>query len=367
MLDAADTLIGAILGGGGVGGVAWVINNPEKVEKWSSMLWWVLSRFSQRAEYIANKTTTEGRINSYIKTLEQKANLRLPRIKLKWIARNRDEEVLLEEGRAIIVMKDRKHRTKNLIRAAYLFTSETILQKMKHHLSEKQKKALDLFTTKKILDDQASFAVDQFMNDYFVPKIRDSEEMKILIKQFKRIDRLGAFFPILVQELWFLGNKVFLVPHKHQVTKEVKDLIKFLEEFAEREVGSTDIPEDFDGKIHTLCNQKLSHLVFSIERDNVSHHAKRVSLAVESKLENIYILGSSKKQNKDFINRVVNSVKSRYSFLQIIKSEEFSNKIKIKGDFKNVDTYLVHLRNPNAVRYLYEDNDIETLVAQMTV
>lgn len=105
------------------------------------MVGWVISRIWKRAEYFAIKTEIQGRINSFVRTMEANTAAQFPRISIKLVARG-NEELLWDEGEAIIVMRDRGHRTRNFVHAAYFFTSEVLLRKSKRHLSQTQKISL---------------------------------------------------------------------------------------------------------------------------------------------------------------------------------------------------------------------------------
>lgn len=333
--------------------------HPEKFQKWAGMVGWLISRIWNRAEYFAIKTEIQGRINSFVRTMESNTTAQFPRIAVRLVARGKDE-LVWEEGEAIIVMRDRNHRTRNFVHAAYFFTSEVLLRKSKRHLSQAQKISLDLFATKQILEAESKASVEQFMNDYFVPHIEGQDAIRSLIEQYVQIDRIGVFFPILIQELTYLGNKVFLSKPTAEVVDEVKALVDFLEKFSQREVGDTSTPDTFIGK-YTRCGIKIIASRQARELGNITPQKERVSNAFNRGLESVYIIGGAQNENREFVDAVVESILKDYTTVQRVRDYRFSGQIKMHGRLCCVNSYLVYLHNPNAVKYLYEQNDIETL------
>ena len=151
------------------------------------MIAWLLSFVWERFEYFSNKNEIEGRINSYIGNLEANTTINFPRISVKFTARDEKEEIILDDCNAILVIRDRNHRSKNFIHSVYFFTSEMMLRKSKRHLSKHQKTSLDIFATKNILEKINKSAAEQFINDYFAPNFEKSEDIRKYIKQFYRI------------------------------------------------------------------------------------------------------------------------------------------------------------------------------------
>ena len=317
--------------------VGWYfLRNPEKFEKWMSMIAWVISRVWKNAEYFATKAEIQGRVNSFVSTLESNTATTFPRVSLRWKARGNDE-IVWDEGQAIIVMRDRNHRSKNLIHAAYLFTAEALLKKSARHLSKTQKISLDLFSTMLILEKESKFVVEQFMNEYFLPETDKNKAIRGLIQQYVHIERLGAFFPILIQELTYLGSKVFLSKPSDEVVAEVKSLVEFLEKFSEREVGDTTTADIFVGK-YTRCAIRIVASRAVRERGDITSDKERINYCVRRKFENIYIIGSGEKENRKFMDEVARACLSENDGLEKIRDYQFKGQIKINSNLTNVNT-----------------------------
>lgn len=331
---------------------------PAKFEKVCGMFWRAVSYIKKSADYRAIKYEVQGKINSFVSNLEARTSIPFPRIAVKWAAINEKEHIAWEDGEAIIVMRDREHRNKNFVHAAYFFTSEALLKKSKTHLSKTQKTSLDLFATQKLLEAESAASVQQFMSDYFTPEISKNDGIRGLVQQYVHIDRLGAFFPILIHELNYLGDKVFLTKPTSQVIEEVRLLINFLEQFSQREVGDVSVPEEFIGN-YSRCAIKIVASKAIRERGDITVHEERISNAINRGFENVYVIGGGQNDNKQFMKKVTNAILNSFPRIQLVKNYEFGGQIIMRGSLKQVKTNLVCLRNPDAVKHLYEDNDIQ--------
>lgn len=332
---------------------------PNEFKKTASILLDVLSKFWKEADYLSTKYELEGKVNSFVRNLEANTTSQFPDVTIKWTGQ-KNEEIAWEDGRVVLVMRDRNHKNKNFVHAVYFFTSETLLGKLKRHLSKTQKTSLDLFATKKLIQKESAAAVEQFMNDYFIPHMEKQEDLSEMIKKYLNIDALGVFFPILIQELSSLGNKVFLVKPDSEIIKEVKSLIDFLYDFSEREVGEESASDNtFIGK-YMRCAIKIVASRAVRERGNIKSHKERILKSVQLGVENIYVIGSDEKGNRRFIEEVCEQACRENKQIEIIRSYSFSGTIKIHGERKKVKTFLMCIHNPNAVKYLYEQSDIDS-------
>lgn len=334
--------------------------NPEQGKKWGATLGWVISYCFRKADYISIKWEVEGRLNLFVKKLESNLVKSFPTVHLQWATTEDKEEVIWDEDRLILVMRDRQHKSRNFVHAAYLFTSETLLQNTSFHLSKTQKRSLELFATKKLLEEEYRGVVVQFMNDYFTPQVQRDTDTKALIAQFIAIERIGAFFPILIQEIHSLGNKIFLEEaRKDETVAEVKKLIDFLVEFSEREIGDTTTPNTFVGDF-TRCAIRVVASRAARERGETEGHKYEIISVVQRSIENIYVIGSGSKENRVFVDDVVAEVLQEQPSLQFRKAYRFNSRIKHRdGIRRNVSTYLVHIHNPEAEEYLFTKDRLE--------
>lgn len=354
-------LITGLLGGGVITGgvIAYFLTHPEKLQTWGSIFLWFFSRFLRKAKYWAIKNEIEGKVNSFVKNLEAKTTAQFPGISIRW-ATTDGKSLVFEDDKAIIVMRDREHKNKNLVHAAYFFTSESLLKRSKRHLSPLQKLSINLFATKLVLESQTAAAEEQFMCDYFIPAVEKNAEIGSLIKQYVSIEDIGIFFPVLVEELVALGNKMFLDKPNQEVITEVKSLVDFWEKFSQRETGDINTPQNFFGK-YTRCAVRIVASKATREKGDTTGHKNLICQALRTGFENVYLIGRPDENNRRFVNEVVADVLSECKEAELVRDYTFKGKIIVHGKSKSVQSYLVHLHNPEAVKYIRTNREVEAL------
>lgn len=329
------------------------IKNPEKFQKWISMFYWLISHLWKRAKYYAIKNEIEGKINSFVSGLSNSMVVALPKVRVRWAQPDEKEELVFEEYEAIIVMRDRKFKNKNIVHATYFYTAQVMLREPKKYLSAHIKTSLDLFATKKIIEKESKAALEQFLSDYFSPEVEKNDDIKKLISQYLKIDRLNIFFPVLIQELTYLGKKVILSQNKDEIIKEVKQLVNFLETFAERRVGDTRIPDSFSGNYIHCCIKIVASLKVRLIGD-INVHKKRINEGIKAGFENIYVIGSAEEDNKAYMDAVVNSCLNHNQRVSLEKKVSFPGVIYFSDRQSKVQTYLIHLHQAGVGNYLRE-------------
>lgn len=334
---------------------------PEKVEKWSVLLWKIIHFLIRKGEKKIVAHDIQGRVNEFTKSLKKEiTNFEPVGVSIQWITEKEPPKEFFKKNRLIIRMRQHYDQNKNFVHASMVFISRALLTKAKKYLSPSQKESIDLFVGKKLFEKEKPQVVDHFFEDYFTPKAISSEKIMELIEKYEIIDKVGLFFPILIQELTFLGEKVFYKPKNDKILTEVKDFINFLQHYAEREVGEETIPKNFEG---AYCRCGIVIIAKSGKRliGDVGPFIRYVRQLVEKKLENIYLLGSASKDNKDFIDHISEEIQKKFNLVRYT-SKEYKAKIKIKGERKEVDNYLILHRHPEILRYYdkeYQEKFIE--------
>lgn len=329
-----------------------LIKYPDHVQKWVGMLSRTFNFIFKKTEYFTTKWEIEGKLNSFAGNLETDGGVPYNRIKIEWTARSEDQEIAFEDGETIIVMRDRNHRNKNFVHAAYFYTSEILLQNTKRKLPKHLKTSIDLFATQKIIQKENKAALDQFMKDFLIPNVDQQTKIKDYIEKFQKIDNLGLFFCVLIQELTYLGSKVYLSTQTEAIIKEVEGLIQFLVTWSEREIGQK-IAEEFVGQ-YTKCSIKVVASVASREQNKTDQQKNRLLGTFKNGCENMYVIGSEERQSKNFMDEVIDKLTQEMTQLRVVKRVRFRAKLNQNGRKVDKDDYLVHVRNPEAIEYLNE-------------
>lgn len=352
-------ILAAFLGGVAlpVGVIAFAATHPDETQKWLAYFFDLISKIWKGFQYQAIKFDLQSRINSFVSTLNSNSATSFPKVSIKWAGRD-NEEVIWEEGRVLLVMRDKKNRTKNLVHASHLFVSETLLKRSKVHLSKSQKTSVDLFATKLILEKESPAALEYFVSGYLVPELAKRDRVSDFLKQFVAIDKMGAFFPILIQELTFLGNTIYLEKPSAEIVKEVNDLINFLEAFSLRHIGDTTTQETFTGR-YIRCAIRIIATRAVREAGKVEGRRQLITAWLQRGYPNIYIIGSNNEDNRIFMEDVITAVQGTYPDLEVIKTYECHAEITLaNGDTKVVPNVITHLHHPRAVKHILSEREL---------
>lgn len=357
--ELSKYVIGALGGGGLILFILFLF--PEKVEKWSVILWKIIYFLIQRGEKKIVAHDIQASVNEFSKSLKKEiANFEPVGISIRWITEKETPAEFFKENKLIIRMRQHADQNKNFVYASMIFIAKVLLRKTKKYLSPNQTESIDLFVGRKLFEKEKPQIVDQFFEEYFSPKALSSDKIMELVEKYEIIDKVGLFFPVLVQELTFLGEKVFYKPRSDKIITEVIAFINFLQKYAEREVGEEKTPQNFEG---AYCRCGIVIIASQLKREigDLNPFIVYIKKLAERRLENIYLIGSASKENRNFIDQISKEIQRKFR-LQKYTSREFKAKIKIKGERKEVDNYLILHRSSETTRYYdkeYQDRFVE--------
>ncbi len=327
-----------------------LIVNPDKVEKWASIINKILAdvggifKFAHR-NYV--KYDLQSRINIFTKEVASSAPyLEDTKIAIEWTDTTIDREAFMQNGKAIIRLRRDDPEDLNFVHGAYWSVSTQLLPKVKRYISDTQKKAVDLYVTAKVIEQEKYHVIDHFLEHYLHPNIEKSDKLREIFDNFRTIDRYGAFYPVFLQELYFLSMKVYGSPKNSQIIVEVTRLADFLHRFATRTVGD-DSDSHFLGE---YCKFGIvivgTGATMSLRgTDPYVNYIKKALLPKD--VETIYILG--KYEHYDFINEVCDILDKSYS---PFKSHKYEAELTFSdGQTSKESTHLVVLRSRHAEIY----------------
>ena len=328
--------------------VFYVYTHPEKLDKWIGMGASLLAKCSRKYDEVATKHEIQGKLNSFAKDLSEVSDLKPTKLKVRWT--ESQDEIQLEEGEVVLVLRDRGYRNRNFVHASYLYTSTMLLRELKHHISQKQAASLDIFTTQKIIRKENKDAMHIFMKDIFNPLIKD-KKIKDLIEQFVEIDKSGYYSQILLKELNYLGSKGFLTVPRETIIKEVRDLISFLHQFAKREVGDDSINDTFVG-LYMKCSIKIVSTQMVRLLDKVQTPITRILKSFDKGIENVYVIGPAHEEASTFIEKVCEGVCEQRDTVERVETKTMAGQITKNQTKQAVDTYYVHLRDLSSTEHI---------------
>ena len=323
---------------------------PEKVEKWSVMLWKIIYFLIKRGEKRIVAHDIQARVNEFSKSLRKEiVDFEPIGIIIQWITDKETPAEFFKENKLTIRMRQHADQNKNFVYASMVFIAKVLLKKTKKYLSPSQRESIDLFVGRKLFEKEKPQIVDQFFEDYFSLKAFSSSKIMELVEKYEIIDKVGLFLPILVQELTFLGEKVFYKPRSQKIITEVTAFINFLQRYAEREEGDETVPQNFEGA-YCRCGIVIIAKRFKREIGDLDPFIKYIQKLIEMKMENIYLIGPASKHNREFIDQTSAEIQGKFG-LEKYASRKYKAKIRVKGERKEVNSYLILHRSPEILRY----------------
>jgi len=331
---------------------------PEALEKWATVLYRIVYFITKQGGKRIVKHDIQSRINGFSRVLGKEiANYEPVGINIEWVKNEDVAESFFRDDKVVIRMRHHQDQDKNFVIAAMAFVSQSILSKTKKYLSRNQRESIDLYVCKDLCHREKPRVEEKFFDYYFVPQTDESERIKEFVNKYEIMHKVGIFYGVLVQELNFLGKKVFSQPRSRNIIEEVTHLIDFLEKYAKREVGDEDIQTTFRGK-YCRCGIMIVGKSFKVQNGKTDPYLNYIEMLVHSKIENIYLIGPALTPHELLIGRISTQVQEKYGYLEYF-SKKYKATIRIKGKRNKVNNFLVLMRSVDPIRFYDEEIEKE--------
>lgn len=318
------------------------LRNPEKFEKLIALIAKGLRFVSKKFDYGYVKYDLQGKINDYLKKVSKRVkHIDIRKINIKWIdPKEQSESQYIKNGELIIRLKKGENQNENIVKASMAFISHSFLRKAKSYIAKYQRESMDLFACYDLLKEEKSEILDQFVQDFMKDQM-DNEKVAEFFEKYTDVDEAGIFYPVLAQELTFLGEKVFAKKRDSQkIHQEVRDLVNFLYRYAHRKLSEDNV-SDFSGEYCQFAIRIIGRsIVINTGGEKVyTNHLKKIS----DKVETLYLIGN--KEHKSFMKQVFEKCKDEIGY-NLLSDESYSATIKDKeGEDMKVDNYMMTLRS----------------------
>ena len=323
---------------------------PEKAEIASGQFYRFLRCCYKGAEkrYIAHDT--QGRVNDFVNNFLTKEikDFSPVNLKLVWTSETFSKETFLKDNTFIVRMRKSDNQNQNIVNASMFFIAYNVLSKAKKYISIRQKESIDLFVAKKLFEREKECLMSQFVQDYLIEKTND-EKIGSFFEKYHYIDTAGLFFPVFIQEMHFLGEKVFAQRKNETICKEVNGLIEFLDKYSLRKIGDKSVDSKFNGS-YCKFGMMIVGIGDRIKKEGHQPYKKHLEYLQNSGAESVYLIGDSK--NKDFIESLCAELCGSNLKFTIYNQKKYSAVITFKdGTKERRSTYLVVLRKDNIEHY----------------
>lgn len=280
---------------------------PEKVDKWLAIIWSGIEKLGILYRYASKERIRhdiQGSVSQFSKDLGYELpDFTPPQVKIEWVEEARDRGAFLESGRAVIRLRRSDPDHENIATAAMLFVSRILLRKARRCLSPTQREAVELFAGFRMLESQASEVYEHFVDKWLYPGIeKDNPKIDDYFRRFHHIDEAELFIPVFLQELLYMGEKVFARRRDDAIFGEVDDALEFLEVYANRRLGEKIERPSFNGEACRFAIMIVG-MAQNIGDERFEVYLKHIrERLIPCGVETVYMIGPSR--NSEFIRQV---------------------------------------------------------------
>ncbi len=289
---------------------------PEKVDKWRGLIWGGIENLGlmyKQANKAKIRYSIQGDIGEFANHLgNELPQFAPPGVKIEFVDTVGDKKVFIENGKAIIRLRRDDTNSENTVNACLLYVSQVLLRKSVRYLSPTQRESVELYVGYKMLERQSEEVFDVFVDKWLFPGIeKGNEKVSSYFEKYKKIDQSRFFTPIFLQELVYMGDKVFGKKRDDSVMKEVDGALDFLDVHASRKIGQRMDQLYFNGEV---CRFAIMIVGWSRNIDDerydvyIKHIRERL---MPCGVETIYMLGSVK--NIEFMRELAQRVEDEFS------------------------------------------------------
>lgn len=224
--------------------------------------------------------------------------LNLPKFSIEWAKSDEQGKVILEPGKAIVLLKYNRDNTQNIINTTALYIQRTMLNNSKPYLDEGIRKAVDFAIIRSFLNrtPQKDYIITQY-----VDSCRDDIDMYVdAFEKVLKVEDEGLLTRVLLREYAVWGNRLVGHIFNSELTLESKSFLDFVYNIAIREYDEH-TPLAFNEKtlkVAILLIAKYDTYAVS----GVEPYLRRIKEGFAKGINTFYLLARNKKI--DILNEV---------------------------------------------------------------
>jgi len=267
-----------------IGLLAYLISHPEVAAKWGAIINSLFSKISKGAERRSVALDIQGRLNSFSKHLNSEVAGILPYgVQIEWVIGGVTKESFLKENRLILRLGYHTNQDDNIVRAALEYIAGGMLSSTRPHADEKVMKAVELISTKKLLEKERKTALPYFYTEIMNPVRGSDSDLDRYVLITNSLDEIGYFTRVLLKELQILGvNRQFSLPEA-RVKEDTKQFLDFLDSKILKKPRGVDVDP-------TFVSDSISVSIVYVSRgDDVGPHLGWINKCIKKGLHRVYL------------------------------------------------------------------------------
>lgn len=230
------------------------IKNPEKVEKWYSIIARSLSWISLRLEKSGVAKDIQSDINSFAKNIDSRTSKHVVPygVKIKWIS-GTTRQVFVKNSRVVVKMQHHQNQAKNFLYALLEWVNKGLIPESRHLIDKTVLRAVEFAFINKVLTEKKRFDTRQlFLDGVFEPEATKGSLLERYTSIFNKLDRRGEFVGIVLHEFSSLGRREGTTISDKEIRSETIGFTNMLEKLS-RKQSKKDATPDYNA-VHIKCS-----------------------------------------------------------------------------------------------------------------
>jgi len=272
--------------------IIYVLKNPEKAEKWYSILARIFSFFGKRAELAHVASDIQADINLSAKEINTKAmEPVMPYgVKIEW-ANDITREAFIASNEVVVRMRYHKNQARNFLYATLSYVEEGLIPFARPHVDKVVLKATQYHAARKMMTRRNRHSsLKIFYDEFFEPEKAKEPALENYFKTMDSIDENGLFETILLHEFLDLGLEMFNRSPRADVMNETRDFVHFMNAIVTKEPDE-DVPIVFNGAkiyVHISLIDRAIYL-----QQGIKPYVDDIMNLREEKVKSVYLCAMS--------------------------------------------------------------------------
>jgi len=232
-----------------VGLLFYFIKNPEKAEKWSSLIARTFSFLNSRLERLSVARDIQSDINSFAKKLKFGTDIGVVPygVKVNWV-KNTTRDAFVKEGKVVIKMEHHENQARNFLYALMEWVDKGLIPESRHLLDRSILQAIDFTFVNKALNESKRHDSRQiFLDEIFEPRAPKGSLIERYCSILSLLDQSGLFVGVVLPEYTTLGKRLSSEIRNENIRLETIYFFNMLERLAKRRSGQ-DISPSYVGE-----------------------------------------------------------------------------------------------------------------------
>jgi hypothetical protein len=304
--------------------LGYLISHPEVAAKWGAIINSLFSKISKGAERRSVALDIQGRLNSFSKYLNSEVAGLIPYgVQVEWVIGGVSKESFLKESKVILRLGYHTNQDDNIVRAALEFIASGMLSSSRPHTDEKVIKAVDLISTKKLLEKERKTALPYFYTEIMNPLRQSDSDLEKYVLTANNLDEMGYFTRVLLKELQVLGiSREFSLPEE-KVKEDTRQFMDFLDSKILKKPSGVDVDP-------TFVSDSISVSIVYVARGNsIGPHLGWINKCIKKGIHRVYLCAWGS-HNISLVKRLRDKLKSSSKVSEIFCDEFAAPKLGSK-------------------------------------